>query len=384
MAELAADSRSADSPPPPMPDDVLREILLRLPPEPIYLFRASSVSKHWRGLVHDAGFLLRCREFHGGTPPVLGFFNLTRPPLFVPTSGSFAVSAATMHHGDWWPLHCHRGRALLISRRSRALLVRDLVTGDERRLPLPPGFEGSWEDNCGTLCAAGHADNCHCRSCPFLVAFVFSHRCFITSACLYSSEIGIWGDTTSIYTPNQLVTRKPTVLVGNMLYCQLDNNWIIEFDFDAYSLDVIGELSYRELNSCVGHIIMPAEDGQLGLAGLGDFSLYLWSNIAFIEEGMMVTWQHRRVIDLKKFLAPEVVAECAAPVWPIGYAQDADVIFIEVYPSGVYMIHLKSMHIDKVSENMTCGGYVCAYTSFYAPGINTGGGDHQPELLNGS
>jgi hypothetical protein len=55
-------------------------------------------------------------------------------------------------------------------------------------------------------------------------------------------------------------------------------------------------------------------------------------------------------------------------VWPIGYAQDADVIFIEVYPSGVYMIHLNSMQIEKVSEYGTHAGYICPYRSFYAPG----------------
>uniref|UniRef100_A0ACD5X6H1 Uncharacterized protein n=3 Tax=Avena sativa TaxID=4498 RepID=A0ACD5X6H1_AVESA len=336
MAELAADSRSADSPPPPMPDDVLREILLRLPPDPIYLFRASSVSKHWRGLVHDAGFLRRCREFHGGTPPVLGFFNFTRPPLFVPKSGSFVVSAATMHHGDWWPLDCHRGRALLISRRSKALLVRDLVTGDERYLPLPPGFGGSWEwvRNCAALCAAGHADHCDCRSCPFLVAFIFSRSCFVTSACLYSSETGVWGKITSINTQgDQLVARKQMARVGNTLYCLLDNNLIIEFNLDTYSLDVIGKLSRDLLNSCSWHVvIMRAEDGGLGFAGGERFNLHLWSSVACTDG--VVTCQHLRVIDLERFLVPEVVALCTAPVWAIGYAQDADVIFIEACPNA--------------------------------------------------
>jgi hypothetical protein len=289
---------------------------------------------------------------------VLGFFKLTRHPLFVPIFGSFAVSA-----GDWFPLDCNRGRALLISERSRALLVRDLVTGDERHLPLPPGFEGSWDRNSGLLCAADH---CDCRSCPFLVAFVFSHGRFITSACLYSSETGVWGEVTSMFTGNQFVERKAMALVGNTLYCLLDNNWIIEFDFDTYKLQVIGELSYKVLNSCIGRIIMTTEDGQLGLAGVGGFTLQLWSGTICIDDGM-VTWADRRVIDLEKLLAPEVVAACTAPVWPIGYAQDADVIFIEVYPSGVYMIHLKSLQIEKVSENMV-HGYICPYTSFYAPG----------------
>ncbi|CAM0877867.1 unnamed protein product [Alopecurus aequalis] len=371
----AADCRSADLPPP-LPDDLLLEIFLRLPPEPIYLFRASFVSRHWRGLVHDAGFLRRFREFHGGTPPVLGFFNLTRFPLFVPTSASFAVSAATSHHGDCSPLDCHRGRALLISCRLRSLLVWDLVTGNERYLPFPPGYDGSWNRSGVIVCAAaGHADHDDCRLCPFLVAFLFSHGCNITTACLYSSETGVWGGITSIYTHNQLVARKPMALVGNKLYCLSDNNWIIEFDFETYRLDVTGELSRDVLSSCNWQaIIMPSEGGRLGLAGIEGFNLNLWSS---------VTCAHRRVIDLNKFLAPEEVAAGATPLWVVGFAEDADVIFIQVYPSGVYMIHLKSMQAEKVAENGTCGGYIWPYTSFYAPGINIGCGDDQPELLNG-
>ncbi|KAK1645588.1 hypothetical protein QYE76_063393 [Lolium multiflorum] len=40
----------------PLHEDMLREILLRLPPRPSSLLRASAVCKHWRGLVTD----LRC------------------------------------------------------------------------------------------------------------------------------------------------------------------------------------------------------------------------------------------------------------------------------------------------------------------------------------
>ncbi|KAI4986489.1 hypothetical protein ZWY2020_019119 [Hordeum vulgare] len=101
-----------------LPDDLLLEILLRLPPEPIYLFRASFISKHWRSLVHDGGFLHRFREFHGKTPPVLGFFNNEpRPQRFVSFSDGFTLSTATMSHNYWWTLDCRHGRALLFDDR---------------------------------------------------------------------------------------------------------------------------------------------------------------------------------------------------------------------------------------------------------------------------
>jgi hypothetical protein len=194
------DKFAGDLPDPPLtilPDDLLLEILLRLPPEPIYLFRASLVTKHWRGLVHDAGFLRRFRDFHGGTPPVLGFFNnQPGPPVFVPTAGAFAASmaAANISHDDWWALDCRHGRALLQNQHSSALLVWDLATGDQRYLPIPSDCDGP--SNGTVLRAPGHHGDC--RSCPFLVVYVCSPRNSVACACVYSSETGLWTETTSI------------------------------------------------------------------------------------------------------------------------------------------------------------------------------------------
>lgn len=127
-------------------------------------------------------------------------------------------------------------------------------------------------------------------------------------------------------------------------------------------------------------VIMPTEDGRLGLAGVEGLNLHLWSLMPGIDG--LVTWTHQRVIDLEKFLAPEVGATCIYGVEPVGFAEDAGVIFIYVHPS-VYMIHLKSMQIEEVSEKGTYAT-VIPYTSFYAPGITIGGGDYQAEMLNNS
>ena len=58
-------------------DDLVGEILLRLPPQPSSLPRASLACKRWRGLIRDPGFLSRFRAHHRsrGTAPVLGFFT---------------------------------------------------------------------------------------------------------------------------------------------------------------------------------------------------------------------------------------------------------------------------------------------------------------------
>jgi hypothetical protein len=219
MDALSGYSVASPQPLPLPPDDLLLEILLRLPPEPIYLLRATLVSKHWRSLVHDARFLRRFRTFHGA-PPVLGFLNSQAgPPLFVPTSGSFSVPS-TMTTDAWWPLDCRHGRALLLGRPSK-LMVWDIMSGEKRFLPRPPT---TFHDNAGrffngaVLRATGNDtdDRIGCRSCPFLVAFALTHD-NLASVCVYSSETGVWGDAASAATEEDVETY-PTALVKNTLY----------------------------------------------------------------------------------------------------------------------------------------------------------------------
>uniref|UniRef100_A0A0A8ZXI3 F-box domain-containing protein n=1 Tax=Arundo donax TaxID=35708 RepID=A0A0A8ZXI3_ARUDO len=82
-------TRGSSSPAPVLPpDDVIREILLRLPPHPACLLRAALVCKHWRRLVRDAAFLCRLRARHRHKPPLLGFFDRLAsfaPPVNRPT-----------------------------------------------------------------------------------------------------------------------------------------------------------------------------------------------------------------------------------------------------------------------------------------------------------
>ena len=68
-------------------DDLLREILLRVPPNPSTLPRASLVCKRWRRLVSDPRFLRRFRDHHR-RPPLLGFFEQHLIPIpFDPEQG---------------------------------------------------------------------------------------------------------------------------------------------------------------------------------------------------------------------------------------------------------------------------------------------------------
>ncbi|TVU41729.1 hypothetical protein EJB05_15274, partial [Eragrostis curvula] len=58
---------------PPLMDELVEEVLIRLPPDdPASLVRAALVCLRWRHLVSNSSFRRRFREFHR-TLPILGF-----------------------------------------------------------------------------------------------------------------------------------------------------------------------------------------------------------------------------------------------------------------------------------------------------------------------
>ncbi|CAL4997904.1 unnamed protein product [Urochloa decumbens] len=182
--------------PPELVDDLVEEVLLRIPPDdPASLARAALVSRRWYRVAAGRSFRRRFRERHRrAAPPVLGLLcNLgggggggddARASRLVPTSSSRPAAAA--RRGDarssafvptstfrppsaaagpgWRVLDARHGRVLLANQvwEKRpvhdALVVWDPVTGDRLELPeLPRHMETSpWTSwNAAVLCAAG-------------------------------------------------------------------------------------------------------------------------------------------------------------------------------------------------------------------------------------
>uniref|UniRef100_M8BQJ2 F-box domain-containing protein n=1 Tax=Aegilops tauschii TaxID=37682 RepID=M8BQJ2_AEGTA len=116
-------------PPPPvpsLPEELIEEIFLRLPPdEPEHLVRASLASKLWLGLLSGPSFRGRYREHHGA-PPMLGFLQNwcagyrpeVKDPIlyFTPTTKFTALIADDddWEYGDYDVWDCRRGRVLLV------------------------------------------------------------------------------------------------------------------------------------------------------------------------------------------------------------------------------------------------------------------------------
>uniref|UniRef100_A0ACD5X0I6 Uncharacterized protein n=1 Tax=Avena sativa TaxID=4498 RepID=A0ACD5X0I6_AVESA len=107
---------------PPLEDEnLLLEILLRLPALPSSLARASLVCKRWRCLVSEPKFIRRFRVHHR-KPPLLGFFircpdgisfkSMLRTPDRIPPS-RFCLPQS--RYERWNFVGCRNGLALVIN-----------------------------------------------------------------------------------------------------------------------------------------------------------------------------------------------------------------------------------------------------------------------------
>ncbi|VAI90716.1 unnamed protein product [Triticum turgidum subsp. durum] len=316
------------SPPPaslPDADDLLRKILLRLPPRPSSLPRASLVCKRWRSIVSDPQFQRLFRAHHG-------------PP--------------------------------------RRLLVWDPVSREQRHLISPPELDSDqlFIFNGAVLRPAGGQG---CSSSHFQVALVARDgACTRVSICVYSSETGIWSNVKSLQMKLSIPIERASTSIGNSLCWLLpvhDQNVILEFDLVKQTLAVTElpvpvEPDYQNL------WIIPAEDGGLGFIHLSQFHAELWKRMP--DSDGLDAWVLDRAIEFEE-LKPTCKGYSPALV---GFAEESNAILVQT-DSGVFMVYLQSTEFKKVSDlSVFCIHY--PFACFYPAGTGIGdvhGGD---EVLN--
>ncbi|KAL6888157.1 hypothetical protein ACP4OV_009183 [Aristida adscensionis] len=281
-------------PPAPAPalenDDLLSDILLRLPPAPSSLPRASLVCKRWRRLVTGRRFLRRFRARHRRAAPLLGFFScVPRAPVFTPTLDGpdrlppERLSLPLLDDYGLRLLGCRHGLVLLHSPARDELLVREPGAGALSRVPVPPAFAGGGSapvEIGAVLRAAGDGDGDgedHWIP-PFVVALVGADgaRAF---ASVYSSEAGEWGDLVSAA-------------------CQS-----IRLDLERRCLAVVPTPANIFCTSnYLRHWVIPGEGGELGFLHLSGYSVAeLWSRKS--DHGGAAQWVLRRTVDLGNLLS---------------------------------------------------------------------------------
>ncbi|CAM0874436.1 unnamed protein product [Alopecurus aequalis] len=377
-------------------EDMLWEILLRLPPQPSSLPRASAVCKRWRGLVTDPRFLRRFRAHHR-KPPLLGVFQSTmfsrqrrgrltafgtrikmrsilkRPDRIPLLAIETSIHSATQLFG------CRHGRVLLMDGEAEKVSVCDPITGELHTVRTPPDFRRYFYLKVAVLCAAADQGHVHgsCHSSPYKVVLMspcgrYNHDRPV--ACVYSSETGVWGNHISTTTRCGLGPTNPGILVGNVLYwssksasdgapfLDLDvlTDDIIEFDLDRQSLDVIK--GPPDLNVSLVHQIIQTEEGAVGLVIFSQGRFKMWEKKVNCHGG--ATWLLQKTVEIHSILG--LPAQIKRPVAIQGYDEDNGVIFLYV-DYNVYMVQLMSMQSRKLYESRYADS--ChPFTSFYAPG----------------
>ncbi|KAG2584139.1 uncharacterized protein LOC120712464 [Panicum virgatum] len=356
--------------PPDLIDDATTEILLRLPPDdPACLVRASLVCKAWRELLSDPAFLRRYRAFHAA-PPLLGFLRNIYDDgpcarFVVAAAGASPFPAPSFDRPNWWVVECRHGRALLQTFEQgtlAGLVVWDPITGDQRHVPVP-GYPYFYL-TAAVLCAADGCDHLDCHGGPFLVVVIGTYDEVedLTWASIYSSETSAWTTSSSIEL-HAYIEERPCLLARDALYFSVQlSERILKYDFVGQGLQVIDA---PDVFKQTGGIVVAAEDGGLGLAGLKDGNLHLWSWQAGPRG--VAEWVQGRVIKLMTLL-PTIKPLTLIDV--IGFREDTDTIFISTNV-GVFAVMTKSGQVNKVGER---GSYyaIAPYTSFYTPDLAKG------------
>uniref|UniRef100_A0ACD5TS33 Uncharacterized protein n=1 Tax=Avena sativa TaxID=4498 RepID=A0ACD5TS33_AVESA len=356
----------AASAPPLENDDLLGEILVRLPPQPSSLPRASAVCRRWRGLLTDAKFLRRFRVHHR-KPPLLGafansnqgivFVPVLDPPNRIPIQGFDLGRASDRDYRD--VLDCRHGLVLLNDCGRQQVVVCDPITGEQRRVSVPPEFQSCYI-NGAVLCAAAG------NSSPFKVVLMSMYIDINRpTVCVYTSETGIWGNLVSTEARYQLGgdTDAPATLLGNALYWLSNRDRIIEFDLDGHSLAVITGPPVTNDMRRQDHRIIRAEDGALGFAVLAFPHFQMWQrNVNCHGVATWVPWKNFEIHTILG-LSSQIQEgfECL-----MGYSDDTDVVFL-LLGYSIYMVQLKSKQFRELHETKHITRCV-PFTSFYTPG----------------
>jgi hypothetical protein len=357
-------------------DDLLAEILLRLPPKPSSLPRASAVCTRWRGIVNDPGFLRRFRLCHRRSAPTVGFFraNYERPGVsFVPALEApdripderFSLQLGLID--TFMLFNCRHGLLLLMLVTTRAickLLVWEPVTGEQHHLIVPGEFVG-WINGA----VLRPSESVH----HFQVILV-SMDGNRAVASVYSSETGLWGDLVSTLFPDEVRDETyfesvPALLCGGSIYWIVSrgSKRVLGFDLHRNMLTVTPlPVDVNKEYRCQ-YMFLRAEGGRLGFlshgGGLGFLfksacNLQLWKRVTDCDG--IASWALERIIEVDTLLPLDPEGAKSSVV--LGYAECSNAVFLST-DIGRYSVQLESLKFEKMIETQIWSlPFECVYT----------------------
>ncbi|KAM3297336.1 hypothetical protein ACQJBY_039285 [Aegilops geniculata] len=237
------------SSPAPLDDgDLLEEILLRLPPKPSPLRRASLVCRRWHGILADRRFVQRFRKHHR-KPPLLGYFDRKYEGAGFTAMSGFTPNMSSiprLHHLNL--VDCRHGVAIFIDHELREILVWNPIAGVQRHVAFPP-----WLNNLSDCMVETAAVQGDCHLSAFTLVLVGDYPNLAKAfTCLYESKSGTWGNVITTASRYAVYMNRPSVLVGNTLCWLLYSADLLQFDFGNQTFGVIEKPAdaYADVNCC--------------------------------------------------------------------------------------------------------------------------------------
>ncbi|XBI42905.1 hypothetical protein VPH35_107740 [Triticum aestivum] len=354
-------------------DNLLIEILLRLPSNPSSLPRASTVCKRWGSILSDPQFRKRFRKHHR-KPPLLGFFegyadrftSIMDSPDRI-TADCFSLpkrSTPYSNHGEY--MGCRHGLAVVINEQVRQAVVWDPLTSQQHNVAFPPGLDDAFTESfCmwhgAVLCADAVDGPVHgdCFSSPFKLVLVCCGGYNTQAFCsVYDSASGVWGGVFSTAISRTISLLRPSILVGNELCWLISRGDILVLDVEIQSLSFIEKPACNYISDGCFQILR-MDDGGLGLAILLDLTIQLWerkSNCDGVVEWAML----QKTIPLEGIF-PRIMHS----LFFVGYDEDTNVIVLTT-TTGNFTLELDTMKIKRIVKgNTICFATFYPYTNFY-------------------
>uniref|UniRef100_A0ACD5ULD7 Uncharacterized protein n=1 Tax=Avena sativa TaxID=4498 RepID=A0ACD5ULD7_AVESA len=369
-------------------ENLLWEILLRLPPLPSSLPSASILCKRWLSIVSDPGFI---RSFRGNhrNPPLLGLFVATNHGAdFIPTldppdripAARFSPPPQSISKQSWSFLGCRHGLCLFIDDvRPDDAIVYDPITSHQRRIPLPSELVGSKDSfvlqNGGVVCVAGHGRvHGDCSLSPFKLVLLYSYvNDSSVSACLYESQSGVWGNVVSKTMAGEFGCITPSVLVRNALCWLSQEGSILEFDMENQSLSVTEMPANHQNTDWSCYQLLRTEENRLGLVVLtGSVVEILVRKVNYDGTALLVL---QKTVELHKLLPLGLSMNILPHTCRLqGFDEEDNAIFLSL-GIGVFMVNLETLQVTNISarlSNTYYSRYYYPYRSFYTAAV----GDH--------
>lgn len=378
---------SSPAPATPLDDEDLQEILLRLPPQPSSLPRASLVCTRWRSILSDPWFLKRFRKHHQMLP-LLGFFVGTngmkhnflpiqdKKPNRIPAE-RFAVPECSSPYDYWDFCGCRHGLAVFIRDCRREVVIWDPLTGQQHRIPFPPGLRNAdsdtfWVWHAAVLCDDAEDGHVHgdCFFSPFKLALICGGDTQ-ASACLYESASGVWRNIVSVVTTSTIFSRRSSVLIGNAVYWLLSRGDILAFDIEKQTLGVIEKPTYTYPIDYRSFQLLRTGDGSgLGFAVMSKLSIHLWER-KMNSDGVVGWFLLQKTIQLEGII-PWRMPRADKWVLLVGYDEDTNMIILSTR-IGKFMLQLESMQTRMTFETIdNCCMTIYPYRNFYTAGREVG------------